>query len=225
MNNRMSIVIVCAGALLLSGCAKYYKPKPLGMPHVVGQEKNGLLVQAAPLSSDECKYAFNNCSPRSKGYEVIQLAVTNKTEQVYALDAKNIGLPLASARHVAHLVGFGVAWPIALWTVLGVPSTLCLAMIGLGTSNPGMFKFAWCYGGVVTGLTASGVVHRIRANNDIVRDFEQRAISNDSNILVYPQSIMNRVMFVKKKDYTPSFDIGFVDQSTGEVVMFAVDLK
>jgi hypothetical protein len=224
MNNRIGFIVLCTGALLLSGCAKY-SPKPLGMPNVIGQEKNGLLVQAAPLSSDECKYVFNNCSPRSKGYEVIQLAVTNKTEQVYTLDAKNISLPLASARHVAHLVGFGVAWPIALWTVLGVPSTLCLAMIGLGTSNPGMFKFAWCYGGVVTGLTASSVVHRVRANKDIVRDFEQRAISNDSTIVIDPHSIMNRVMFVEKKKYKQSFDLGLINQTTGEAVNFAVDLK
>jgi hypothetical protein len=225
MNNRMSIVVVCTGALLLSGCAKYYKPKPLSMPRVLGQEKKGLLVQAVPLCSDECKYVFNNCSPRSKGYEVIQLAVTNKNEQAYLLDAHNISLPLASARHVAHQVGFGVAWPVALWAVLGVPSTLCLAMIGMGANNLGLFKFAWCYGGVITGLMISGLIHRGRANKDIERDFMERAISNDSTIVIDPNMGMNRVMFVKKKDYKPTFDLGLVNQMTGEVVMFAVDLK
>jgi hypothetical protein len=219
MNSRIGVVVLCAGALLLSGCAKLYKPKPLSMPQVVGQEKNGLLVQAAPLSSLDCKYVFNKRDPHAKGYEVIQLAVTNKADHAYALDAKNIGLPLESARHVAHCVRLNMAGVIAAW---GLGGLLYLGFVSL-LSQPD-----WAFAGAlfciypIGAIIDGSVVHR--ANKDVALDFEARAISNDSTVVIEPQKIMNRVMFVEKKNYKSTFDIGLVDQVTGEVVTFDVRL-
>lgn len=43
-----------------------YYPKPLGMPQVIGQEKNGLIVQAITLTSVESNFIFDGCSPSLK---------------------------------------------------------------------------------------------------------------------------------------------------------------
>jgi hypothetical protein len=199
-----------------SAAAFSYSPKLLWMPQVLGQEKNGLLLQAITLSSLECNYLFGGYLPRRKGYEVVQVALTNKTDHVYQLDAKNIKLSIAPTQEVARKMGGNVVRSLFVWLFLMSMFLIFMLAFGWGIAIIAAFFLA---GGVVD------ILVKLHLNKKIGRDFEERAIRNDSEILIYPKKIMNRVMFVKKEDYKTSFNIDLIDQKTGEVVSFPVDLR
>jgi hypothetical protein len=200
MNVRYSIVGVCLAALCVSGCAKY-RPKPLAMPsHIVTQEKEGVALQAALLDNVESKQIFGERSPQAKGYQTIQLALTNKTNQAYELDAHNIGLELASAQVVAHQIGFNTAGRVAGWGIAG------------------LFIWPFLIPAIVDGVKSS------QANRDLERDLDVRTISNGSKIYIQPHSTMNKVMFVASENYRTSFDVDLINQHTGDPVNFSIKL-
>ncbi len=201
MNIRSRVISASLGVFLLSGCAKY-KSKPLGTPQGVVQEQHGISLQAAQLSKQECKRIFGNRSPHTKGYQTIQLSIMNKTPHDYELKASQITTEIASAQHVAKQVGFNGAGRIAGWGIAGLFLTPLLFVPAL-----------------VEGANSS------KANKALKQDFDTRTISNDSNICISPNSLLNRVMFVTTENYKTTFDISLINRETGGIEKFTVHLK
>jgi hypothetical protein len=193
------VFLCCVGVLLLTGCAKY-RPKPLNMPQNTVQEKNGLLVQASLMSTEESREVFGNRSPQSKGFLPIQLAITNKTPQAYQLDASHIGLELVPADHVARQISFNTAGRVAGWGIAG------------------LFIWPFLIPAFVEGSKSS------LANKELSRDFEKRTISTNSKVFIGGNGMINRVMFVDAEKYKTTFAFDLINQNTGDVEKFTVNL-
>jgi hypothetical protein len=200
MNSRIALFAVCMTTLLIAGCAKY-SPRPLDLPHTKAQEKNGLSVQALLLKKADTYEFFGGCCPEEKGYNTIQLTITNATNNSYSLDSSSINLELAPPHRVAEKVGFNTIGRILGWGI------------------PGIFLWPFLIPACVDGVKS------VNANEDLRYDFANRAIGRGTQCTIRPHSTLNKVLFIEQNDLQPRLEFELVNQATHVEEIFSLTLK
>ena len=147
--------------LFATGCVKY-SPAPLQRPAKKAvQERGGVQVGARMLSDRECKHHFGR-RVHHKGYEVIQISITNNTNSPYVLDGRDVSLELESSALTAKNLHFNTKKRVLFW--------------GLGA----LFIWPLIIPAVVDGINSSD------ANRKMNCDFERNVIDSNSLVTVQP---------------------------------------
>lgn len=173
----------------LSGCAKYEaKPlKRLNLAALSATEPSVALAHRA-LDKDACKRYLDR-DVISKGYQPVQITLTNNSDRNLEFSKDNMTLPYACASDVApkvhtstvgRAVGYGVVGLI-LWPFL-IPAVV-------------------------------DSVGSAEANNKLDQDFDKKELEDQ---LVRPHSTINGLVFVPEEDFRSDFAITLVDAKTHE---------
>lgn len=222
MNSKHTLVfgIALSAALLFSGCIKKNRiAAPLGLPKSVGIEKNGIEVKAARMNRVEVEHTFGTRFPRGRAFEMVHLSIANKTNHACLLDTKNINLDIETVGRVGkriqhnilgYTLGFGIPGATFIAVVFAVP-VISAPLLALG----------------IYGLSAAGIygydagAENIRLYNDL----KARMLSKDSLHWVYPHEILNKVMFIEKKNFRSSFGFSLVCEPDSKIETFTIDLR
>lgn len=186
----MSVICLFLGV----GCAKY-KPHPMQSVMGHGQELRGVSVVSQALSDSDCHYYFSR-HVGHKGYRAIQLSIRNNSAETYVLDARDISLSIQNSRAVAHDLHLNTAGRMLGWGI------------------PGLFLWPFLVTSLVEGMWSS------EANTRLDRDFNKRVLSNDSCVVVHPNSVVSKVLFVKGDEIPQTFTLGLLNKNSDEKISF-----
>jgi len=197
MNRRLhAVCLLSITSLSFSGCAKYVT-KPLQKLHTPNKE--AVWVSAKALSNDECQTHFSR-NFTHKGFQPIQLCISNMSNDVYVFDAKNIDLTIEPRSAVAKRFKINSTHRAMSWLI------------------PGLFFGIFLIPAAVEGSKSS------RANQRLDYDFDQRVLSNDSVIIIPAKTTMNKVLFVIHENYQPSFTLMLKNRDSKELQAFDVNV-
>ncbi len=201
--NSFLFYILCFLMVLFSGCAKN-KMRPLEIPKVAAQEKNGFVVRAAVLDRQAWKKAFKNV-PYCHGYTPIQLAIQNNTSRELFLDQASVDLKLSTVRSVSYKIT----------KKFFLRSGLLMAAVGtcfIPLSIPA--AIGWTIGGFVP----CALPQRIPA-------FKMTTMGYGDTPEIQPHGLFNRVMFVRTNDYKRTFNLSLLNNETGVRELFVINLN
>jgi len=63
-----------------------------------------------------------------------------------------------------------------------------------------------------------------QGDKDLSQDIEQRTISDDARIFLYPGNMINKILFVSDKNYRSKFKINLLNKETDDLVTFAIQI-
>ena len=182
-------IITCALLIItISGCAKY-QPNQLAQPFEPPCEKEGISIQAHRLNKKECKKYFDSTAVEKK-FVPIQLNIKNDSNQTYKLYSSNIGQPVVSKHDVTKAIHRKTTLRVILhWLLSPVP--------------------------LITG-TIDGI-KSYEANKEVNADVNARAIDNNSKVKIPAGATSNKVMFVSKDGFAPSFKLTLIDKKNNKI--------
>lgn len=203
---RITLSALCLLALFLAGCAKHY-PKPLVIPNVKPQEKNGLVVRAELFDNQAWKSTFGETSsPQKYGYKSIQIAIGNRSSYVYELKTDSIGVPLVPVKKVAAKISRKdrvlLSVGLALEGVLFIP-----------LSPP--FAVGWAIGSFIP------LAFPVMINPA----YKMMTMGCGEIFTIEPDGLLNRIMFVKTSDYAETFKLPLANKETGAIEEFTIRLN
>ncbi len=192
-----------SATILLSSCAKQYKPKPIVPFQGIVERKNGVEASARRLSRHDAEYHFCH-DLAQEGYQAIQLSIRNPTNQTFVLTANNINLPLEPAKRVAKDLHYNTTGRAIGW---GAASLLMWGLIFPPIA--GVIDTARSY----------------QSNKALDRDFAQRVIDDNTRIVVEPKSVLNKVMFVSlDQAHKQTCALKLIDNATHKSLSFNLAL-
>lgn len=182
----MSIVALFS----ISGCARY-SAQPLSRLKTVnpqkqdGSEKPEKAISLAYNVYDkwDCKKYLNR-DVLSKGYQPVQITITNNSDRYINFSKENISLPTVSAADVAKKVHTST-----------ITRATCYGVAGL-------FLWPFFIPAVVDGVRSS------QANQKLDEDFAKKELSDQ---IITPYSTINGLIFVPKDEFKHNFTITAVD--------------
>jgi hypothetical protein len=229
---RKIFLLPITALLLLPSCIKYRKLQPIIKPepeHFV--EKNNIQVATKKLSRDDCKDYFGN-KRIVKKYDVIQLCIKNNRLSPITLNAENISIPLETKRKVyknlsvntALGVFVGIAFPVALLCASLASAAVCLcagllaATAGGGgakASNRALYASAGFAAGAVVSIPSTAIrgAQARRRNQNIKHYVNSIVFGLNDELTIAPGKIINKVIFVPKKQSKEKFDIMFIPET------------
>lgn len=190
MKLNFFLISACLLLIGLSGCARY-KAMPLRP-----LKNSSLLVEQGCISFDYMVFDEEDCEEYldrnviDKGYQPIQVTLTNNTDRYFTLSLNHCGVhakEVAQASHTntkARALGYGLAG-VASSGLLFVPAIVD----GIGSSN---------------------------ANKKLDRDFSQKALRRKQT--VQPYTTINGLLFIDCDDYDDNnqFTLCLTDQKTNQ---------
>ena len=186
MNKSLnSLALLTVSIVLLAtlpNCAKY-KPRPLSTPRGIVHEKEGVEVAKQALSEEDSKRYFDRRFV-VRGYQPIQLHISNNSNKTYYLDANNIKLPLEPVRIVSRKLHRDIGWKATKYFVIGGP-----------------------FWAAIEGFRSHEV------NKEIDNDLLDRSIDENDIIKIKPYGVVNRVMFVSNTNYVSKFELSLIDEN------------
>lgn len=192
-------LITCSLVLMImSGCAKY-RPHPFQAQLGITDEKHEVEMTATRLTELDCGYYFDK-KIVAKGYQVIQLALMNKSNRALVLNADAINLNIEPVYRVAESLYYNTAKRVILWCI------------------PALIFWPFIIPATVEGFNASG------ANKKLKRDLLARAIDAYQSVIVPPRSTLHKVFFVTHENYSSYFTVTLKDDKTGEKISFDLDV-
>ncbi len=189
--------------MFFTGCAKH-RVKPLAIPKVAPQEKNGIVVQAAIVDQKAWTAAFGWALPYCHGYVPIQIVVKNNTDQGCLLNKTAFTLPIASTRSVSY--GITKRSLVCSGTIFAVGGA---CMIPLDPA----FGIGWIAGSFIP-----------LALPQQIYQFELKTIGCGDAFEIEPGGALNRIMFVRKSNYKPTFNLSLINIKTGAIETFVINL-
>lgn len=181
-------------AVIFTGCASY-NAAPLSVIQENVIQKEGVTVSGKLLNKLECKTYFDR-NIIGKGYQPIQIAVSNNSDKTYVLRRSSIDLPLASAEWIAGLVH---------------TSTIGRA---LGYGVGGVFIPLLFIPAVVDGFSSA------EANKRLDTDFHAKALADVH--MIPPHVTLNKVIFVPMNQRKEQFVVQLTDAATQDVLNLEV---
>ncbi len=152
------------------------------LPPLVLEEAK-ITVAAHVLDGEESKKAFGHDIP-SRGIYPLQLSIQNNTSESYSLCASSVDLPRVAPSKVA--------WKISK---SALPRAIAYKIASF---------FFWP---LMIPSTIDGI--RVMSHhNKIKRDMNAKAMKDE---VIAPYSTLNRVLFVKKSEFKPSFKVTLID--------------
>lgn len=179
------VLIVIVG---LTGCA-HYKGKKLNRMQPVAQEKREESIVAFShtiFTKKDC-YRLLDRDVVAKGYQPIQISLTNNTDRHIHFSLESFSFPCASVEEVAHVlhtnttaraVGYGVAglivWPLIIPAIVD----------GIGSA---------------------------RSNDRLDMDLDHKGLRSQ---VIAPRATINGLIFVAVEDFDPDFSFSVTDLTT-----------
>ncbi len=199
---RYLVILVANLIVLCSGCA--YQAKKL-----VVQEKVEFSYKAEKENVRLFIYAFFDSENNGyfKKYVPLRLQITNSSKNTYVLDSKNIGLELVSfdelSEKVPRLV-LSYFIPSAIFTLGGILFLwqVCLPLAlaaGIGSLFFGKF-------------------HKRKT----IKRLKRMTLNPQEKIEIRPFGKIDKVIFVKKENYNPSFKLSLLNFQKKAFLMFNV---
>lgn len=207
--SRNKIIYVAVAALLLAGCAKYraQQIKPLkNTSKVCMQEKERVIVASKVLSPDECETYFSSRSRRRiarAGYQPIQIAIKNNTQEEFVFEGKSINLPIEDKDRMIRIARFH---PTERFAALGILGIFIAPIVFIPTA-------------IIDGNCAH------KANDGMRNDFSQKIIDNTSCVIIPGKSEINKVIFVKKDELEPILSLSLTGKNTKKKLNFKIAIK
>ena len=187
----LSAVLAVGSLLLLAGCAKY-KAMPLPQLSVYSDKKGVSLAHRAFNVTESKMYLGRDI--QKKGFQPLQLSITNNTDHSYQVTPSSLSMPIANADYVAqksHTNTTGRA-------------------VGYGTAavlSCGLFAIP----AIVDGMGSS------KANKQLDMDYCAKMLRLDT--VIHPHSTLSGVIFVARGAYTNDFTLTLSDTDSGKKVV------
>ncbi len=169
---------------------------PLSTTMTFSKEEAGIQVFAKVYTSEESK-SYLQRDLLMRGYQPIQITVHNNTPKSWVLYQQGIDLPVVTSKRVASIIIRGA-----------LPRSIGMKIASF---------FFWPF--MIPSTIDS--VRTLKAHAKLKRDLAAKSIKPQSE-LVPAYSIVNRVFFVKLKDYPGKFNITLMDNETEELKEFPI---
>ena len=185
----LSIVLGIIGICFLSGCA-HYKTQPLNQLTTRSSKKNTQSICFANdiLTKNDCKKYLDRNVIR-KGYQPVQITVTNNTNRCLKLSKANISLPQTPALEIVKKVHTST---VTRATSYGIASLILWPMV---------------IPAIVDGVGSS------QANQKLDQDFAKKELADQ---VISPFNTINGLIFVPVEKFDSKFSITLIDAQTNE---------
>jgi hypothetical protein len=184
----LSSTLAIGSLLVLAGCAKY-KSQPLP-PLNHASSTQGVSLAYRTLNVTESKMYLGR-DLLKKGYQPVQITITNSTNNTYQVTPSSLSLPVVNAELVAekaHTNTTGRA-------------------VGYGTAavlSCGLFAIP----AIVDGIGSA------KANDKLDMDYSSKMLRLDG--VIRPHSSLNGIVFVPRGAYNGDFTFTVTDAKSGE---------
>lgn len=187
-NNLIMLSFLCIAILSITGCA-HYQAKPLKNLVIPTQPKEQTVSFAYHIfSKSDCKRYLDR-DVIGKGYQPIQIAITNNTNHCFRLSTDSFSIPIVGHEEVAEKVH---------------TSTIKRATsYGVGA----LFLFPLIIPAVVDGVGS------YQANQELDSDFDQKSMYDK---IINPHSTINGLVFAPVEGFNPVFNFSIFDTETNE---------
>jgi hypothetical protein len=195
-NSRVAISVLTL-IVFLTSCASY-KSEPLAnltletLP--LEEAHKDVVVVAKAFDKADCKRYLDR-DVIAKGYQPVQLFIQNNTDKNYLFALNRLTLPQARSEEVADKVH---------------TSTVGRA-VGYGAAALVLWPFA--VPAIVDGMKSAS------ANESLDMDFSTK-VARDQ--VITSHSYFNKIIFVSKEEYQPTFSVTLIEQETREPKVFTV---
>ncbi|MCL4360923.1 hypothetical protein M1446_01035 [Candidatus Dependentiae bacterium] len=193
MKSKNLMVFVCIALIGLAGCARY-QAKSLNKIDTsifsLSQNSQEKFVSFSYhiFDTDDCmKYLDRNVI--AKGYQPIQITITNNTNRYLNISMSNFSLPYVSSEEVAKRVH----------------TSTVKRSVGYGIL--GLFIWPFLVPAIVDGIGSS------EANRKLDADFAKKTLKDK---ILRPYSTINGLIFVPVKKFKKDFTFTIVDEENHE---------
>lgn len=188
--SRYQIIFIIMSAIALfsvPGCARY-SAQPLNRIKAVNPRKQDGYEKSISLAYNvfdkwDCKKYLNR-DVLAKGYQPVQLTITNNSDRYIYFSKENISLPIVSAADVAKKVHTSTMTRVVSYGVAG------------------LFLWPFFIPAVVDGVKSS------QANQRLDEDFVKKELADQ---IISPYNTINGLIFVPKNEFSRDFTITAVD--------------
>ncbi len=146
----------------------------------------------------DCKKYLGNKKIIAKGYQPLQVQITNNSDQSVKFSLSNFSFPCVPYEEVAEQIHFSAA-------------------------KRGL---AWILGGlVIWPLIVVGIIDIVespRANDRLDADFYKKSLTDQ---IIQPHTSINGLIFVANEQFTPNFVFAVTDQNNRKVEFSLVEEK
>jgi hypothetical protein len=186
--------------LLLSGCASYQATSLSRLDSDAIETNSGdkiehIYITAKAFNKADCKRYLDR-DVLAKGYQPVQLFIENNTNEHYLFSHDRINLPYASSEEVARTVHTSTMGRILGYGIPGV-----------------LIAFPLVIPAVVDGIKS------FEANEALDRDFYTKTAVDR---VIAPKSTLNRLLFVPRSEYQPTFTVTLIEQESKKIKTFTV---
>ncbi|HSX04030.1 MAG TPA: hypothetical protein VLG76_04815 [Rhabdochlamydiaceae bacterium] len=179
-----------------------YRSNPIAVPcHdvVTAFKDEGIFVQATAYTAADSKYYLNQ-NLLEKGFRPIQISIQNNTSRPLGLGDLSVDLPLACGNQIATQFFKDT-----------LPRAFALKIASL---------FFWPF---TVPSTIDGII-TYKSQKVMRHDYAAKTIKKYEEIIP-AYSTINRILFVKQKDYRPSFKLVLQDKETGLLHKYHLDIS
>jgi len=200
MNKIILLSATLCASLTLTSCASYRAsalciPSPDLLQNTAQTDK--IKIVSKTFSKEDC-YQFLDRNVLVKGYQPVQLYIQNNSGESYNFSLERISLPIASPDEVAekvHTSTVGRAVGYGAGALILWPLAIPAIVDGVGSHN---------------------------ANEALDRDFTSKAARN---MVLFPYSSLNMIVFVPIQGYQDSFSLTLVNQKTAKPKTFQIQSR
>jgi hypothetical protein len=158
-------------------------------------EEETISICVKPLSPEESEKYLKTDAVKL-GYTPVQITIENQSLDPYLVTSTSISLPLADAKDVASAAKRS-----------SLPASIGLRVAG--------FIF-WPF-------SIPSTMHGIKTMEAYEKNKKELSIKSIKEEIIPPYTTMNRVFFVKEKEYKSSFSVKLVNQETLESKIFSIE--
>ena len=223
----LTAVLAVGSLLLLSGCASY---KAMSLPQLAkyadsseNSKTKNITLEHKVFDKADCKTYLGRKNILRKGYQPVQLALTNNTDRSYAYSATSLSLPIVPSEIVAKKVKFSTAGRVLGYNVAAggfFATSIPLALLCIDLVVPGAGIAAICCLGASTVFFTAGVTDGVKshkANQELAVDFRTKTLP--LNGILKPYQTVNGIVVVPKKSFNPNFTFTLNDIDTNKAVV------
>jgi hypothetical protein len=228
----LSAVLAVGSLLLLSGCAKY---NAMPLQHLVKHadssetsETKNITLEHKVFDKADCKTYLGKKNILKKGFQPVQLTVTNNSDRSYIYSTSSLSLSTVPAEVVAKKVHFSTGGrAVGIGLAAATVAIIAVTAIVGGGSCLGEAWF-WQYifptallsssvpfaaGAIVAGTKDS------RANAELEADFTAKAFPREG--VLRPHQTINGIVFVAKNSFKEDFTFTVNDLKTDKAVVLS----
>jgi hypothetical protein len=235
----LSVVLAIGSLLLLSGCANY---KAMSLPKLARHADSAENSKNKTVTLDHKVFTKANCKTYlgrknilKKGYQPIQLVITNNTDHTYTYSASSLSLPVKPVKEVINTIKFSSRGRGLGYSAAG---TVCAgAAVPLGITAIHCCTAACCclcaaFGMIVFGIpTAVLGITSLGFYATSIIDCRQakkanKALSNDYATKSFPEAgtllsgqIVDGIVFVPKAAFKDEFTFTINDRQNNNAVV------